>query len=464
MSRIATGRWSLRRRLLLLVLGVSGLAWLVGAVVTVRAVLDVEARQRDQRLLQLSATVLAFARHEAAEAAFAPGPAAPDDRPTGLDLRYRYQVWRHGQLLLHSPDAPVTRSLAGTQVPGFHDGVIDGQGLRSLVSPPDPAGLQVQVAELMTPDDHLLTLPGGRVLALMGLSLLAVGLLAAALLVRALSPVAAAGAALRLRLPHELDPMPLDGLPDEIRPVLEALNVHLARAAERLSRESGFTALAAHELRTPLAALRMKVQVAQRTTDSAQREAQLAAALVSVDHSSHLIDQLLTLARIEQGSDEARQAVDLRALCVRAAEQLDAEQARRGSTVAISGPALVVPGWDFALELMLRNLLANSLAHAPAGAAISVVLQASAGGPTLLVDDAGPGIPVADRARVFDRYVRLDRSGRTPGSGLGLSIVRAVADAHGARVELLDSPLGGLRVKVQFPVAAGPGDSRGPAP
>ena len=464
MDQTATGRWSLRRRLLLLVLGVSVLAWLVGGVVTVRAVLDIEARQRDQRLLQLSATVLAFARHELAESGFAPGLPAAADAPTGLDLRYRYQVWRQGRLMLHSPDAPAGRPLAGTQEPGFRDGALDGLAMRSHVSAPDPAGLQVHVAELTNLDDDLLALPGGRVLALMGLSLLAVGLLATALLVRALKPVAAAGALLRQRLPHELDPIPLEGLPDEIRTLLVALNAHLARAAERLSRESGFTALAAHELRTPLAALRMKVQVAQRTNDAAQRDAQLAAALLSVDRSSHLIDQLLTLARVEQGGDVAQQAVDLRAVCVRVAEQLDAEQARRGSTVVISGPAVTVSGWAFALEVLVRNLLANALAHAPAGAAISVGLSNATEGPVMVVDDAGPGIPAADRARMFDRFVRLDRSGRTPGSGLGLSIVRAVADAHGARVELLDSPLGGLRVRVQFPAAAGPAGSRDPAP
>jgi two-component system, OmpR family, sensor kinase len=120
-------------------------------------------------------------------------------------------------------------------------------------------------------------------------------------------------------------------------------------------------------------------------------------------------------------------------------------------------------GWDFALEVLLRNLVVNALAHAPSGAAIAVQVSATDDGVVLCVDDAGPGIPAADRARVFDRFVRLDRSGRTPGSGLGLSIVRAVADAHGATVELLDSPLGGLRVRVLFPAAAAPGGNPGRA-
>ena len=457
--------WSLRGRLLALVLGVTLFAWLVGGVVTVRAVDDIDARMRDQRLLQLSATVLAFARHELAEAGFAPGPQTVEDRPSGLDLRYRYQVWHRGRLLLHSPDAPADRPLAGSQVPGFFDTRLDGRPLRSLVVAPDAAGLQVQVGELLDPDSPGLPLPGRDVLLLMLASVLTVGLLAAALLVRALKPVAEAEQRLRQRAPHELQPLPLDGLPDEVRPLMTTLNDHLGRAADRLSRETGFTALAAHELRTPLAALRMQVQVAMRAPDADTRQAQLSAVLRSVDRHAHLIDQLLTLARVEQGPAGARQPVALRALCVEVAAELDAEQRRRGSTIAVTGPELSVSGWDFALEVLLRNLLGNALAHAPSAAAIAVQLSAAADGAVVLcVDDAGPGIPAADRDRVFQRFVRLDRSVRTPGSGLGLSIVRAVADVHGAAVQLLQSPLGGLRVRVVFPAAAGPGGSPGPAP
>ena len=416
---------------------------------------------RDQRLLQLSATVLAFARHELAEAGFAPGPQHVDDRPSGLDLRYRYQVWHQGRLLLHSPDAPTGQPLAGGHAAGFFDARLDGQMLRSHVTAPDAAGLEVQVGELLDPDGPGLPLPGRDVLLMMAASVAIVGLVAAAMLVRALRPVAEAEQRLRQRAPHELQPLPLDGLPDEVRPLMSALNDHLGRAAERLSRETGFTALAAHELRTPLAALRMQVQVAMRAPDAETRQAQLAAVLGSVDRHAHLIDQLLTLARVEQGPGADRHPVPLRALCMAVA----AEQRRRGSTIAVSGPELAVPGWDFALQVLVRNLLGNALAHAPAGAAIAVQLSTAADGRVVLcVDDAGPGIPADDRSRVFQRFVRLDRSMRTPGSGLGLSIVRAVADVHGAAVALLDSPLGGLRVRVVLPAAAGPAGSPGPAP
>jgi two-component system OmpR family sensor kinase/two-component system sensor histidine kinase QseC len=461
------GRWSLRGRLLALVLIVTALGWAAGGVVTVRAAQDIAARQRDQRLLQLTHTVLAFARHELPEiaaAAAAKGAAPADDRrPSGVDLRYRYQVWREGRVLLHSPDALPDRPLAGSLNAGFSDGWLEGWRLRAHVSAPDTDGLQVQVAELLDPADQRLMLPGLDMLVLMLVSLAGVGALAVTLLVHALRPLVEAEAALRQRSRNDLEAIPLAGLPDEMRPLLEAFNEHLSRAAERLSSERGFTALAAHELRTPLAALHMQVQVAMRADDAVARDAQMAAVLVSVDRCSHLIDQLLTLARIEQGRGGTRVTLDLRSLCQRVAAGFGPPHPGAG-TITIQGPALAVDGWAFGLETLVRNLLANALVHAPPGSTVVLALGDEADGRVLCVDDAGPGIPPADRGRVFERFVRLDRSARAPGVGLGLAIVRAVADAHGARVDLQDSPLGGLRVRVRFPAARAPAGNPGPAP
>lgn len=449
--------WSLRTRLLALVLAITACAWGAGGIVTVRAAQHTADRLRDERLVTLCNTVLAFARHELAEAGLSAGP---DDRPTGLDLRYRYQVWRQGQLLMHSPDAPRDRTLAGTQDPGFFDGRQDGHRMRSHVTAPDAAGLQVQVSQLLDADESGLAWPGPTMLGLMVLSLLAVGALAVALVMRALRPVAAAEAALRARTPQQLDPIPLDGLPDEMRPLLDAFNDHLGRTAERLSRERGFTALAAHELRTPLSALRMQVQVALRLPDGPARQAQLQGVLASVDRSDHLIHQLLTLARVEQGRGTASMPVDLHALARGVAEDLSLQQRERGVTVAVEGRPIEVMGWSFALSVMLRNLIDNAIAHAPAGSCVRVAVGQGVGGVELCVDDAGPGIPEADRPRAFQRFMRLNHGAPRPGVGLGLSIAQAVADAHGARIELLDAPvLGGLRVRVLFPTEAAPAGS-----
>jgi signal transduction histidine kinase len=481
--------WSLRNRLLAVVLVMSASAWVVGGVVTARAAHDIAARLRDDRLEQLSRSVLAFARHELAESGYAPiadgatGTALepPEgDRQVGLDLRYRYQVWWRGKVVMSSPGTALESATAASQAAGraqpdptaadvlppagFGTGWLRDRPTRRYVSAPDDAGLQVLVDEQLGDEQSALVWPGWRMVLLMLLSLAAVGGVAAVLVMRALRPVAVAEAALRRRGPHELDPVPIDRPPEEMRPLLEALNDNLARAAERLSRERGFTALAAHELRTPLAALRMQVQVAMRVDDGPAGDDRLAAVLASVDRCDRLIGQLLTLARIEQGSGGPQAPLDLRELALRVADELEAERQLGSAHVRVNGPALPVTGWSFALGVLLRNLLDNAVSHGAPGAEIQVVLAATADGLQLCVDDAGPGIGAADRARVFDRFVRLDRSVGRPGSGLGLSIVRAVAEAHGARVELQDSPLGGLRVSVVFPVAVDPAGSPDPGP
>lgn len=461
-------RWSLRNQLLLLALGATTLAWAVGGVVAVRASQDVATRMRDERLVQLSGTVLAFVRHELAEQALAERIGAEDphyaDRRAGLDLRYLYQVLWRGQVVMHSPDASPERPLAGTLQAGFADRQVDGRALRTYVTEADGQGLQVQVAERQDATDAAVPLPGWPTLVLMLLSLATVGGLAAALVMKALRPLTAAERLLRRRAPHELHPLPLAGLPDELRPLMHALNEHMARTAERLSRERGFTALAAHELRTPLAALRMRVQVAQRAAGDAANPAPFDALLTSVDRCDHLIDQLLTLARVELGNGAAPSPLDLRRLCDQVSEDLHADPRWRDADIAVTGPATTVNGWDFALEVMVRNLVANALAHGARRSAVSVSVCEQDDGVALRVEDSGPGIAAGDRARVFDRFVRLEGAQRVPGVGLGLSIVRAVADAHGASVELMDSALGGLCVRVQFPAAAAPAGNPAPAP
>lgn len=463
-----SGRWSLRNQLLLLALGVTALAWAVGGVVAIQATHSAAARMRDERLVQLSGTVAAFARHELAEEAADDhkGSQAPraGDRRSGLDLRYLYQVWQREQLLMHSPDASAERPLAGSMQAGFADSRLDGSRLRTYVTERDGQGLQVQVAERQDSGDAAWPWPGWQTLGLMLLSLAAVGGLSAALVMKAMRPMSAAERLLRRRAPQELEALPLDGLPDELRPLLDALNGHMARTAERLSRERGFTALAAHELRTPLAALRMRVQVAQRAAGERAGPDPFDALLAGVDRCDHLIDQLLTLARVELGTGTGPSALDLRALCDRVGDELRAEPRWRNADIQVDGPGVPVTGWAFALEVMVRNLVANALVHGAPDQPVCVQLSQQPDGVLLQVEDAGAGIAEADRARVFDRFVRLEGAQRVPGVGLGLAIVRAVADAHGASVALQDSARGGLCVRVLFPAAPGPGGSPAPAP
>ena len=175
---------------------------------------------------------------------------------------------------------------------------------------------------------------------------------------------------------------------------------------------------------------------------------------------------MLTLARLEQqDTAPAPEAVDLVDLIEPVLDDLAADAARAGVTLqADVDDNTRLWAQPFALQTLVRNLLANAVAHAPSGSTVRLSSQRDGEAAVLTVEDAGPGIAPADRGRVFERFVRLDRPGRPPGVGLGLSIVRSVADAHGATVVLDDSPLGGLAVRVKFPTGAGPGGSPGRAP
>lgn len=455
--------WSLRTRLLVLVMALTLGAWVVGGVMAARAAHDAAERMRDQRLVQMSATVMAFARHELAESVgAAPAAGSEPERQQGVDLRYRYQVAHRGRVLMNSADAPAALPLAGSWSAGLSMRDQDRQRLRVFVSAPDADGLQVQVAELLDGEDVLFSWPGWTMLATMLLSLALVATAAVGLLMRVMKPVAAAEAALRQRPVQSLEPLPARGLPQEMQPLIEALNEHLARSALQLSRESGFTALAAHELRTPLAALRMQVQVATRLSDPAQRAQRLHALLDSVDRCSHLVEQLLTMARVEQESPQWL-AVDLRARAERVIDELDGPRRARARAIVLDGEMLVVQGSDFALGVLLRNLLANAIDHGGSGE-IRVGFAHAAGEAVLTIDDAGPGIAPQLRERACERFVRLPGGTGPGGVGLGLAIVRAVAEAHRAQLRLLDSPLGGLRVRVAFPAAAVPADNPARAP
>ena len=463
--------WSIRQRMLAIALSATLLAWLVGGIATTVATRDSGARMRDDSLRQLAHAVLAFSEHELAEISLDLQDGRFDrgvhvEPRNALDLRYRYQVWKvGGGLLLRSAEAPQDRALAPSHAEGFANGSLASRPIRSFVQRASLSPLEIQVAELLDDRGDPLALLGWGMLAMMLLSLLSVGLVAGWAVMRALRPVTRVELELRQRQPSDHQPLPLDDAPRELRPMLQAMNQLLRRVADRVSQERGFTALAAHELRTPLASLRLQAQVALRESDPQRREVQLAAVMASVDRCTHLLDQLLTLARVEQGdAATALTDLDLAELLDQVLDDLAPEIARRQVQLqlALSEPSL--PGRAFAIQTLLRNLLANALAHSPVGGLIGVSSQREGDSVLLAVDDAGPGVAAADRERVFERFVRLDRGGSVAGIGLGLSIVRSVAEDHGASIELVDSPLGGLGVRIRFPLAPGRGDNRARAP
>ncbi|MDR5830385.1 ATP-binding protein [Caballeronia sp. LP006] len=273
---------------------------------------------------------------------------------------------------------------------------------------------------------------------------------------RGLAPLQRVTSALDTRHPEALDPLPNQPLPQEVQPVVRALNALLARLSTALDTQKAFVADAAHELRTPLAALQIQAQLVARAQDDASRREALLDLHEGIARATRLAEQLLALARSEPDGKGVATKVDLAALletCVRGYVLVAQE---RGVDLGIeaSEPATVTGDAD-SLRVMFNNLIDNATKYTPRGGRVDVGLKIKNGHPVVEIADSGPGIPENERERVFDRFYRVGESVdrvRTDvaGSGLGLAIVRRIADQHGAAVHLGASVAGGLRVVVTF--------------
>ena len=273
---------------------------------------------------------------------------------------------------------------------------------------------------------------------------------------RSLVPLQRLSREVKLRDAESLAPLPDSGLPDEVAPLVGSLNALLQRLGAAFDTQRAFVADAAHELRSPLTALKLQVQLLGRVRDEAARAEATAALAAGVDRATRLVEQLLTLARNEPGSRQPTlKPLDLGALVQQALADSATLALARGSTLALdAAPGLVVQGDNAGLTALARNLADNALRHSPPGATVQVSVQRQGDAALLTVDDSGPGIPEPDRAQAFDRFWRREPAHQAleaaGGSGLGLAIVKGVADRHGARVSLETSPLGGLRVVCVF--------------
>ncbi|MCX4161204.1 MULTISPECIES: ATP-binding protein [Paraburkholderia] len=273
---------------------------------------------------------------------------------------------------------------------------------------------------------------------------------------RGLAPLRRVAGALDTRHPEALEPLPDARLPLEVQPLVRALNALLARLATALDTQKAFVADAAHELRTPLAAVQIQSQLVARARDDATRGEALADLQAGVTRATRLAEQLLALARAEPDGPVSAKAIDLHALldeCVAAYAPL-AQQRNVDLGIEGSEPATVI-GDGQTLRVMLNNLLDNATKYTPAGGRVDVSLAVEAGHPVVRIADSGPGIPPEERERVFDRFYRVGSGAmreRTDvaGSGLGLAIVKRIALQQRAQVELGESASGGLLVSVRF--------------
>ena len=285
--------------------------------------------------------------------------------------------------------------------------------------------------------------------------LIVLAALIALVLRRGLAPVSQAAREVAARNAESLHPIALTSQPPELHPLVDAINDLMVRLGQALLQQRNFVADAAHELRTPVTALRLQLHWVERATDPAGRATALAQLHQGIDRTQHLVERLLQLSRVSPDAARPKHVpVHLEALVRDTVSRFSAQSEEAGLDLgATSEASATVDGDAQQLSILLDNLVDNALRQVPRGGRVDVAAVIEDGCPMLLVTDTGPGIAPVERQRVFDRFFRgAGASGY--GSGLGLAIVQAVATSHQAQIELDDAPGGGLQVRVRFAPAS----------
>jgi two-component system, OmpR family, sensor histidine kinase QseC len=427
---VTTAWFSLRRRLLGLLLGGVAAAWLATMVFSYADAHHEVDELFDAQLAQVAQTLLAVAAHDRDHDIEDFGNAVHK-----YQRRLRFQIWRaDSKLLMRSKNAPET---ALTATDGFSETRGEDGHWRHFSQWNDDHSLQVQVSENHHIRDDLIGHIAWRLLlpALFGLPL--IGLWVWLATRHGLASLDGIAGQIASRAPQQLQPVTPAAAPEEIRTMLEALNGLFQRVEMALESERQFTADAAHELRTPLAALQAQLQVALRARDDAERDRSLGQLQSGLSRAAHLVDQMLQLARLDPESGlPDPQPVDLGMLAEAVCADLGPLILDKNLDFALdAAPGCIVTGQAEWLRVLIRNLVDNAIGYTPAGGTLHVGVSRTAGQCRLSVSDSGPGIPANQREAVLRRFHRLDQGGQQ-GSGLGLAIVARIAELHGADVDL----------------------------
>jgi len=446
--------WSLRRRLLLLIAVATLVAWVAGGAATYFILHRQSVTLSDQRMQSVAQTLLTLADHEIDEIRLAGGGMIHVDQDPSLAHRYRYQVWQPAprQLLLTNGGDASEGPIAPFDQVGFVTRDFEGAQARTVVFWSEDRAKLIQIAEPLQLREAY---PYTALASLFGLflfSLMALLMIDAWMIRRATRALQESASQLTQRSPNDLRPIEVSAPPSEVQPLVNEINALFRRFANALENERRFTSAAAHELRTPLAAVKVHAQVAQLTRTAPDRKKALSQLVLAIDRASHMVDQLLTLSRLDGMLALRTGATPLRLdqIAGHVIDEVRPLLGRRGQRIEADLAACQIDGMEFGVASLLRNLIDNAMRHGPAAREIRVTVRPEEGLGLAIVEDAGPGIPEEERERVFERFYRLFGDG--DGCGIGLSIVRTVADVHHAKIDLDRSALGGLRVRVAFPM------------
>jgi len=441
---------SLQRRLLVVVLGVVVVVWLATAALTwsdARHELD---ELLDGHLAQAAAILVVQQAQEGEDDNHGEGVDAPSLHHYAPKVAF--QVFHEERLAMRSsnaPDQPMAGALRDFKA-GFATVQIRGAAWRVFSAYGSENDVHVYVGEEVDSRARILWAVLRSTLLPMAVAL---PLLALALwwaIHRSLAPMRQLGLALGRRQPSALEPLALNGAPAEIAPMIHALNDLFGRIGSLLESERRFTADASHELRTPIAAIRAQAQVAMAEADDLLRQNALRNTLEGCDRAIRLVDQLLTLSRLEASTTPAMASLDLGSLVRRVVADVAPKAVGKGQTLELeTAPDCRIDGSETLLSVLVRNLVDNAVRYSPRGARIQIAVRHNAGQVCLRVEDNGPGIADADLKRLGERFFRVPGNDEN-GSGLGWSIVKRIAAVHQLQVGAERSAqLGGFAVTVQ---------------
>ncbi|MDR2874826.1 MAG: sensor histidine kinase N-terminal domain-containing protein [Methylobacillus sp.] len=440
---------SLKTRLLLPVLGIITVVWTAVATYTYIDTQQDMDEVLDAHLVQTAALVDAETLDRQPQSS-----TTMDTEHTRKNHKYArnivFQVWdMQGTLYMRSSDAP-EEPLAAMK-PGFSNVKVDGHHWRVFTTWDNDHDSLIQIAEHSDRREHIAREVALHLLLPLLFTLPVLALLMWLAIAKALRPLRRLADDVAHRAPENLAPLEPGVAPAEITPLIQRLNELFARIRNLLDNERRFTADAAHELRTPVAAIRAQAQVARAAEDTRDRQSALDKAIAGCDRATRLISQLLTLARLDVTQKSAQEPCELRAIASEIIAELAPAALAKNIRLELADSAeQTVWGYPELLRVLLRNLLGNAIAHTPAGTQVTVQAEARNGKPALIVSDDGPGVDAETLARLAERFYRPPGT-EAPGSGLGLSIAHRIAELHNARFAMSSEVNRGLRIEVVFP-------------
>lgn len=431
---------SIRRRLLAYLSGGLLALWLATALASAAVALHEINEIADSQMNQLARSLMQVPQAAAGSTADLPPVGGAESSNNG------FAIWdKHGTLLLADRYG---REIPFQTASGFHNNRAAWQGSawRYLYLHDEHSGRTVAVSQRLKERLSTLTNALWVQLALTFLSLPLLLWLIARGIRRGLMPLDLLAGELAARNAQSLQPVS-EQVPAETLPLVQSLNALLARVAESLAREQRFTADAAHELRSPLAALKVQAEVLAMSSDEAEQQHHLGNIHESIDRANRLTEQLLTLARLDpmQALPDA-QPIDWQRIGHQALQSVNLQAREKRVQLKLEcacGFGQVFPplGNEVLLQLMLRNLLDNAIRYSPPNSHVTLTLDANG----LSVCDEGPGIAAEHLPRIRERFYRPPGQSQQ-GSGLGLSIVERIADLHGLRLDLANADERGLCV------------------